>query len=130
MSEPEYNFAAWKSRVRQHDIPANTVTISKSGNLTISPDLFEAHFSLEFLGAEIFVDTTLKAIGLKPSNDGTANFLFRKVGTGKNKRLYTRKLIVINDIEPRRYPAKWSDKYKMVVFNYRTLTEQPKAGEQ
>ena len=128
MSE-DYTFEAWKNRVRRTALINQAIAVSKSGNLTVSDDLFEKHFSLEYATVEIFVDPKLKAIGLKPSNEKIFGFPFHKIGTAKKaKVLYTKKLVVLNDIEPNIYPAKWSDKYGMVIFNYHTLTEHLAEG--
>lgn len=121
MSEPEYTFEAWKCRVRAHELAADIVSVTKQGELQFSKILFEKHFSLEFTGAEIFVDTNLKAIGVKPSNDKTLCFNFHKRGTSATKVLSIRKLLILNNIEPKQYTAKWSNKYGMVIFNYQTL---------
>jgi hypothetical protein len=123
-TEPEYNFQAWLRKVKITEWLKNTAVITKSGNLTLSKDLFEQHFSLEFLGAEIFIDTNLKVVGIKPSNDIHHYFQFREIGKTKTKCLGVQKLVIHNDIKPTQYPARWSDKYNMVIFTYQTLTPQ------
>lgn len=129
MSEPEYNFQLWARKARLSELLKNTVSATKSGNFTLSTDLFEQHFSLEFMGSEIFIDTKLKVIGIKPSNDKEKYFQFVQIGKKKTKCLSVRKLLVLNDIKPMAYPAKWSDKYKMVIFTYQTLTDNKEVVE-
>jgi hypothetical protein len=88
----------------------------------LSEDLFEQHFSLEFTSIEVFIDSKIKAIGLKPSNNNTDGYPAKKTGaTGKARTYDLRELCVKNSIVPRQYPAKWSEKYHMVIFTYETL---------
>lgn len=123
MNESEYTFEQWQMKSGR-GLPYSTIGISKVGNLTISDDLFEKHFSLEYSCTEVFVDPTKKAIGLRPSTDRTKGLPFHKIGgSSKAKVLFTRKLVVFYDIEPRQYLAVWNEKEKMVIFNYRTTSE-------
>lgn len=123
MSEPDYTFEIWKQRSGR-GLPYSTIGISKIGNITLSDDLFDKYFSLEYSTVEIFIDAKLRVIGLKPSNEKENGMPFHKIGhVNKAKVLFTRKLVLFNDIEPRQYIGHWSDKYKMVIFNYNRLSE-------
>ncbi len=126
MSE-EFTFIAWQRRIGGTILPKQSVRVSRQSHITMSEDLFEQHFSLEFVGAEVFIDINKKAIGLKPSKDKLASYIFKKRGKlARPQVLYLKDLVIKNDVQPMQYPAKWSEKHGMVIFNYRTLEEVTK----
>lgn len=121
----EFNFEEWKRTSIRREIK-QSVKISRQGTLTLSSDLYEQYFSLEFKGLKAFIDKKSKVIGLKPSNDSTA-YIAKPTGkTGKNRTYTVRDLIVNNEIVPTIYTATWNPKFEMVIFTFETL---PKEGE-
>jgi hypothetical protein len=127
MSEIEYSFQAWKKLSVSELNKLESVIVGRNGLLTISQDLFDKYFSLEYKSAEIFIDTTLKAIALKPSKT-TAGIPFSKTGNSNTFRnLNIKALFVLNNVEPKQYKAKWSEKYGMLIFTYSIFEkENPK----
>jgi hypothetical protein len=120
MSE-DYSFEQWVKKSRSR-IGFQRVNLNRAAQLTISDDIFNQHFSLEYPSVEIFVDVKQKAIGLKPSKNQTTGFLFHKLGTSKRMQtVFIRDLVIQNQISPESYPAKWSEKHQMLIFNYHTL---------
>lgn len=123
MSEPEYNFQAWKKMSASELSKLSSITVNRNGILTISQDLFDRHFSLEYKAVEVFIDTALKAIALKPSK--TTGVGFTKTGASNVFRsLKIKAIFVLNNIEPKQYKAKWSDKYGMLIFTYAELQKE------